>query len=66
MAAAFVGCLARLFEGASLHGPHLLDLEVAQVLRRYERAGDLTKRSAGTVPGSRCWCHAASAHVDAN
>lgn len=35
---------ARLFEGASLHAPHLLDLEVAQVLRRYERAGDLTGR----------------------
>ncbi|HEX6693476.1 MAG TPA: type II toxin-antitoxin system VapC family toxin [Longimicrobiales bacterium] len=33
---------ARLFSGATLHAPHLLDLEVAQVLRRYERAGVLT------------------------
>ena len=31
-----------LFSGATLHAPHLLDLEVAQVLRRYERAGVLT------------------------
>jgi predicted nucleic acid-binding protein len=29
----------RLFSGATLHAPHLLDLEVAQVLRRYERSG---------------------------
>ncbi|HKJ92753.1 MAG TPA: type II toxin-antitoxin system VapC family toxin [Longimicrobiales bacterium] len=33
---------ARLFAGETLHAPHLLDLEVAQVLRRYERAGELT------------------------
>lgn len=33
---------ARLFSGATLHAPHLLDLEVAQVLRRYERAGELS------------------------
>jgi predicted nucleic acid-binding protein len=32
----------RLFSGATLHAPHLLDLEVAQVLRRYERAGHLS------------------------
>jgi predicted nucleic acid-binding protein len=32
---------ARLFSGHTLHAPHLLDLEVAQVLRRYERAGEL-------------------------
>jgi predicted nucleic acid-binding protein len=38
---------ARLFGGDTLHGPHLLDLEVAQVLRRYERAGELTARRAG-------------------
>jgi predicted nucleic acid-binding protein len=30
----------------TLHAPHLLDLEVAQVLRRYESLGDLT---AGTA-----------------
>jgi len=32
----------RLFSGDTLHAPHLLDLEVAQVLRRYERAGVLS------------------------
>jgi predicted nucleic acid-binding protein len=33
----------RLFAGGqSLHAPHLLDLEVAQVLRRYFLAGRLT------------------------
>lgn len=32
----------RLFEpGESLHAPHVLDLEVAQVLRRYALAGEL-------------------------
>ena len=36
---------ARFFApGESLHAPHLLDLEVAQVLRRYGRAGELTAR----------------------
>jgi predicted nucleic acid-binding protein len=38
---------ARLFGRDTLHAPHLLDLEVAQVLRRYERAGELTARRAG-------------------
>jgi predicted nucleic acid-binding protein len=32
----------RLFGGDTLHAPHVLDLEVAQVLRRYERIGDLS------------------------
>jgi predicted nucleic acid-binding protein len=27
----------------SLHAPHLVDVEVAQVLRRYERAGSLSQ-----------------------
>lgn len=31
-----------LSRGESLHAPHLLDVEVAQVLRRYAAAGDLT------------------------
>jgi len=31
----------RLFSGASLHAPHLLDIEIAQVLRRYQLAGEL-------------------------
>jgi len=32
----------RLFAaGETLHAPHLLDIEVAQVLRRYSRSGDL-------------------------
>ena len=39
-AAARVG--ERIFaSGESLHVPHLLDLEVAQVLRRYSRSGEL-------------------------
>ncbi len=37
---------ARLFGGSTLHAPHLLDLEVAQVLRRYERSGVLTAQRA--------------------
>lgn len=37
---------ARLFGGDTLHAPHLLDLEVTQVLRRYERAGELSSRRA--------------------
>ena len=32
----------RLFSGETLHAPHLLDLEVAQVLRRYERSGKMS------------------------
>lgn len=33
----------RLFDDKeSLHAPHLLDVEVAQVIRRFWRAGDLT------------------------
>lgn len=36
---------ARLFvPGETLHAPHLLDLEVAQVLRRYALAGELDSR----------------------
>lgn len=35
---------ARLFGGETLHAPHLLDVEVAHVLRRYERTGDLSAR----------------------
>jgi predicted nucleic acid-binding protein len=31
----------------SLHAPHLLDLEVAQVIRRYSRAGELPEDRAG-------------------
>ena len=31
-----------LSQGESLHAPHLLDVEVAQVLRRYAAAGELT------------------------
>jgi predicted nucleic acid-binding protein len=37
----------RLFRGETLHAPHLLDLEVAQVVRRYERAGELSARRGG-------------------
>jgi predicted nucleic acid-binding protein len=28
--------------GEKLHAPHLIDVEVTQVLRRYSRAGDIT------------------------
>ncbi len=36
---------ARLFTpGETLHAPHLLDLEVAQVLRRYTLAGEVDSR----------------------
>jgi predicted nucleic acid-binding protein len=35
---------ARLFGGDTLHAPHVVDLEVTQVLRRYERVGDLDAR----------------------
>lgn len=38
----------RLFAaGETLHAPHLLDLEVAQVLRRYAAAGALTQDRGG-------------------
>lgn len=35
---------ARLFCGETLHAPHVLDLEVAQVLRRYARGGVVSGR----------------------
>ncbi|MFW5876371.1 MAG: type II toxin-antitoxin system VapC family toxin [Myxococcota bacterium] len=34
-------------EAGTLHAPHLLDLEVAQVLRRYERTGEIDTVRAG-------------------
>lgn len=30
-----------LRKGETLHAPHLIDLEIAQVLRRYSLSGDL-------------------------
>jgi predicted nucleic acid-binding protein len=30
----------------TLHAPHLIDLEVAQVIRRYSRSGDITSARA--------------------
>jgi predicted nucleic acid-binding protein len=37
----------RLFSGAeTLHAPHLLDVEVTQVLRRYAARGDVTEQRA--------------------
>lgn len=37
------GIEARIFApDETLHAPHLIDVEVAQVLRRYARSGDLT------------------------
>jgi len=39
---------ARLLSGRdSLHAPHLVDVEVAQVLRRYEAAGTLSAERGG-------------------
>lgn len=38
---------AELFDGSTLHAPHLLDLEVAQVLRRFERVGRIGPERAG-------------------
>lgn len=38
---------AKLFDGSTLHAPHLLDLEVAQVLRRFEQAGRIGPERAG-------------------
>jgi predicted nucleic acid-binding protein len=32
-----------------LHAPHLIDVEIAQTLRRYVRAGDLDARSAASA-----------------
>lgn len=38
-------CAERLFApGESLHAPHLIDVEVAQVLRRYAGAGELPEQ----------------------
>lgn len=45
---AAVGVYDRLFQGSeTLHAPHLVDLEVTQVLRRYCAAGDLDPERAG-------------------
>ena len=42
----------RLFvAGETLHAPHLLDLEVAQVLRRYATAGALTEQRGDQALG---------------
>lgn len=41
---------ARVLDPAeSLHAPHLLDLEVAQVVRRYWRAGDISPARGAQV-----------------
>ncbi len=41
---------SRIFSGEeTLHAPHLLDLEVAQVLRRYYAAGDLSSDRGGVA-----------------
>jgi predicted nucleic acid-binding protein len=43
---------ARLFERpAPLHAPHLLDVEVAQVLRRFAARGEVTPARASTALG---------------
>jgi predicted nucleic acid-binding protein len=41
---------ARISAEATLHAPHVLDLEVAQALRRFERTGDLgPERARGAL-----------------
>jgi len=47
-AAAFVGERIRK-EKETLHAPHLLDLEVAQVLRRFARRGEVSSERCGTA-----------------
>ena len=43
-----VGLEERLFEGDDpLHAPHMLDVEVANALRRYALHGDLDQRQGG-------------------
>lgn len=43
-------------EGETLHAPHLLDLEVAQVLRRYVQSGDLgAERAAESLDALAHW-----------
>jgi predicted nucleic acid-binding protein len=45
--AASAAVTRRIFEaGQTLHAPHLLDVEVVQVLRRYAIAGDLDDQRA--------------------
>ena len=40
----------RLFDpGETLHAPHLLDVEVAQVLRRYARTGEIDAERCGAA-----------------
>jgi predicted nucleic acid-binding protein len=40
----------RLFDaGSTLHAPHLLDIEVAHVIRRYAAAGDLDEARGRTA-----------------
>lgn len=42
---AAAGIADRLFaDGETLHAPHLLDLEIAQVLRRYTASGEMDAR----------------------
>ena len=46
---------ARMFApGESLHAPHLIDVEIAQVLRRYARSGQLTE--ARCAEALTDWC----------
>lgn len=41
--------IVRRIDGETLASPHLLDVEVAQVMRRYERAGEVTASRARQV-----------------
>lgn len=41
-----------LLSDSSLHAPHLLDVEVAQILRRFVRRGDLKEERASQALGA--------------
>jgi predicted nucleic acid-binding protein len=45
-----VGCESRLFDPQeTLHAPHLLDIEVAQVIRRYAATGEMDTERGGAA-----------------
>lgn len=48
--------LSQLFfaPNETLHAPHLIDLEIAQVMRRYTRSGEISAERAGEVLSDLC------------
>jgi len=50
---AHAAILERLFvRGESLHAPHVIDVEAAQVIRRFEARGDIAEAPPGRGSGS--------------